>query len=85
MRLFETEFYVFNRKLEELTGVKGEDVPLKTTIDLDKIVRIAQWTSDDESLEVLPGHCMVYMDGEGSILVGTPYDVLVKAWKEQLQ
>lgn len=82
MRLFETVYYVYNRKLEELIG-KSEDVPLRITIDLDKITRVGEWISDDQNLELLKDQCMVYTLSGESFLVGTSYEEMTEAWRNQ--
>lgn len=80
MRLFETESYVFNKKMEELIG-HADDVPIKTIVDLDRIVRISQWTSDDDELNILEDQCMIYIDDRTSLLIGTSYEEMILIWK----
>lgn len=80
MRLYETEFYVYNKKLQDLIG-HAEDVPLKVTIDLERIIRIAQWTADDDDLNILENHCMLYIEDGTSLLIGVSYEKMVRIWK----
>lgn len=71
--------FLFNQKVEDLTGKPSEENLAKITIETQSIESVVErWCTEKDEID--KGRCMVYMKSGDNFLIGNSYESMVQIW-----